>query len=99
MRKMFRAGRVAAAALAAIIAAGAFTFQPAGQAAGPPAVPAVRPGGPAILARHLPPALVMSTGNLLSLNWDGYAAIRPGARFRSIQVVFLVPYLDCATTP
>jgi hypothetical protein len=61
----------------------------------------VRPGGPAILARgrHLPPGSGLVTTDLTSLNWGGYAAARPGVRFRYVQSVFFVPYVDCGATP
>jgi hypothetical protein len=61
----------------------------------------IRPGGTAILARgqHLPAGAGLSTSDLTSLNWGGYAASRPGLRFRYVQATFFVPYVDCASTP
>lgn len=74
--------------------------KPAARPRALPGGPAVDPGGPALLIRKHPArGPVMSTNSLASLNWGGYAAFRPGTRFRFVAGTFFVPYLDCATTP
>jgi Peptidase A4 family len=121
MRKLPRAGAVAAAALTAAASASAFTLAPAARPLpasgreGTSTARAVagrlaahlRPGGPLILARSLRgrrplPRMAMprmGTSNLLSRNWGGYAAVRPGLRFRSVQATYFVPFVDCTATP
>ena len=95
-----------AALLAVTVLASVFTTGSAALAAPgaprPGTLARVRPGGPmAALGNHPagPGAFSGSTINLVSGNWGGYLAQRPGVRFRYVRAAFFVPYVDCANTP
>jgi hypothetical protein len=46
-----------------------------------------------------PRAFSANTVNIVSGNWAGYVAQRPGVRFRYVRATFFVPYIDCAGSP
>jgi peptidase A4-like protein len=62
----------------------------------------VQPGGLFKTGRGQRAAEAMissQTTNMMSSNWGGYVAERPGTEFRYVQATFFVPFLDCAGTP
>lgn len=102
MRKLSRAGGVAAGALAVALTAGAFAFAPASAtvtAVTNSKVPAsIQPSTPLKAVGAGPGAAASaatSVTNLRSLNWAGYAASFRTTTFRFVSARFTVPPLDC----
>jgi hypothetical protein len=103
MRKLCRAGGVAAGALALALTAGAFAFIPAAAAApadtAPPPLTSIQPGQPMQGGGTRPAAPTFATNAIKttsSSNWAGYVAVRSGVSFRFVSAHFYVPYLNCA---
>lgn len=102
MRKLSRAGGVAAGALALALTAGAFAFIPAAAAApadsAPPPLTSIQPGQPMQGGGTRPAAPTFATNAIkttTSSNWAGYVAARSGVTFRFVSAHFYVPYLNC----
>ena len=114
MRKLRHAGGTAVATLSLMLTVCAVTV-PGGPAAARPAAhqpgalrppslrpPALRLSGPMVAAAgRAGPGRMPDGRNVVihSLNWAGYAAARAGTAFRSVRAAFLVPYVNCASTP
>jgi hypothetical protein len=96
----------ATAATAALMLAPATVVAPR-SAAGPlsAAPPPITLGGYPDLPAPLPGARPSARsgqgeiGSVGSLNWSGYAVSKRKGTFRSVQVTFFVPYLNCAKSP
>ena len=104
MRNPFRAGGIAAGALAVVLSAGAFAFAPAAAAptAASSTVPgSIRPGTPLKAvgagAHAAASAAIAATSvtNLQAVNWAGYASSLGTTTFRFVSAHFTVPPLDC----
>jgi hypothetical protein len=106
MRKLSRAGSIAAGVLASALAAGAFAAAaaaqavPAAAAGAPPPLTSIRPGHPMQAGGARPGAAPTFATNAIkttaSSNWAGYVAVRSKVTFRFVASHFYVPYLDCA---
>ena len=109
MRKFGRAAATAAgAASLATITVLASGYATGSAALAAPAAPRagrlaqIRPGGPMAVPRNRSAARQAFYGktiNVVSQNWGGYVAQRPGVKFRYVRAAFFVPYVDCASTP